>query len=149
VTDFSLDFSGLADIARDLELLSRAESNKVLRDASRAGAEVIRGAVIDHAPERTGKLKKNVVILTQRSKRRGEIISGVHIRGRNLRTRNSDNSMKASDPRNAFYWRFVELGTINMPAHPFIRPAFDMTEELAAQVAMKHMNQAIDGVLSK
>ena len=90
-----------------------------------------------------------MVILTQRSKRRGEIISGVHIRGRNLRTRNSDNSMKASDPRNAFYWRFVELGTINMPAHPFIRPAFDMTEELAAQVAMKHMNQAIDGVLSK
>ena len=53
MTDFSLDFSGLADIARDLELLSRAESNKVLRDASRAGAEVIRGAVIDHAPERT------------------------------------------------------------------------------------------------
>ena len=58
MTDFSLDFSGLADIARDLELLSRAESNKVLRDASRAGAEVIREAVIDHAPERTGKLKK-------------------------------------------------------------------------------------------
>ncbi|MDG5516323.1 HK97-gp10 family putative phage morphogenesis protein, partial [Escherichia coli] len=42
--------------------------------------------------------------------------------------------MKASDPRNAFYWRFVELGTINMPAHPFIRPAFDTTEELAAQI---------------
>lgn len=31
--DFSLDFSGLADIARDLETLSRAENNKVLRDA--------------------------------------------------------------------------------------------------------------------
>lgn len=27
--DFSLDFSGLADIARDLETLSRAENNKV------------------------------------------------------------------------------------------------------------------------
>lgn len=34
--DFSLDFSGLADIARDLETLSRAENNKVLRDATRA-----------------------------------------------------------------------------------------------------------------
>lgn len=33
--DFSLDFSGLADIARDLETLSRAENNKVLRDATR------------------------------------------------------------------------------------------------------------------
>ncbi|NUV16109.1 hypothetical protein MS6207_00258 [Escherichia coli] len=74
--DFSLDFSGLADIARDLETLSRAENNKVLRDATRAGAEVMRDAVVERAPERTGKLKKNVVVLTQRSKRRGEIISG-------------------------------------------------------------------------
>lgn len=32
--DFSLDFSGPADIARDLETLSRAENNKVLRDAT-------------------------------------------------------------------------------------------------------------------
>lgn len=56
--DFSLDFSGLADIARDLETLSRAENNKVLRDATRAGAEVMRDAVVERAPERTGKLKK-------------------------------------------------------------------------------------------
>lgn len=56
--DFSLDFSGLADIARDLEALSRAENNKVLRDATRAGAEVMRDAVVERAPERTGKLKK-------------------------------------------------------------------------------------------
>lgn len=69
--DFSLDFSGLADIARDLETLSRAENNKVLRDATRAGAEVMRDAVVERAPERTGKLKKNVVVLTQRSKRSG------------------------------------------------------------------------------
>ena len=54
MTDFTLDFSGLDDIARDLELLSRAESNKVLRDATRAGAEVIRDAVVECAPERTG-----------------------------------------------------------------------------------------------
>ena len=48
--DFSLDFSGLADIARDLETLSRAENNKVLRDATRAGAEVMRDAVVERAP---------------------------------------------------------------------------------------------------
>lgn len=146
--DFSLDFSGLADIARDLETLSRAENNKVLRDATRAGAEVMRDAVVERAPERTGKLKK-MWLFSLSVQSVGEIISGVHIRGRNLRTGNSDNSMKASDPRNAFYWRFVELGTINMPAHPFIRPAFDTTEELAAQIAIQRMNQAIDEVLSK
>ncbi|EAT0579304.1 hypothetical protein AIR78_08330 [Salmonella enterica] len=84
--DISLDFSGLEAISRDLELLSRAENNKVLRDATRAGAEVLKDEVIVRAPERTGKLKKNVVVLTQRSRKRGDISSGVHIRGRNMRT---------------------------------------------------------------
>lgn len=145
----SLDFSGLADIAKDLEALSRAENNKVLRDATRAGAEVLKAEVKNRAPERTGKLKKNVVVVTQKGRRRGEISSGVHIRGRNMRTNNSDISMKASDPRNAFYWRFVELGTSNMPAHPFVRPAFDTRQEEATRVAMARMNQAIDEVLAK
>lgn len=147
--DISLDFSGLEAISRDMELLSRAENNKVLRDATRAGAEVLRDAVIERAPERTGKLKKNVVVLTQKSKRRGEISSGIHIRGRNMRSGNSDNSMKASDRRNAFYWRFVELGTINMPPHPFIRPAFDVAQDIAADAAIRRMNKAIDEVLSR
>ncbi len=147
--DVNLDFSGLEDIARDLETLSRAENNKVLRDATRAGADVLKTEVINRAPVRTGKMKKNVVVVTQRSRRRGEISSGVHIRGVNLRTGNSDNTMKATDPRNAFYWRFVELGTANMPAHPFVRPAYDTREEEVAKVVFDRMNSAIDEVLSK
>lgn len=145
----SLDFSGLNDIAKDLEALSRAENNKVLRDATRAGAEVLKEEVIARAPVRTGKLKKNVVVITQRSRRRGEISSGIHIRGRNMRTGNSDNTMKANNPKNAFYWRFVEMGTVNMPPNPFIRPAFDVRQEQATAVAMRRMNQAIDEALSK
>ena len=147
--DFNLDFSGLQDIARDLELLSRAENNKVLRDATRSGAEVFRQEIVDNAPERTGKLKKNVVVVTQKARRRGDISSGVHIRGVNPRTGNSDNTMKTGDPRNAFYWRFVELGTSNMPAHPFVRPAFDTRLEEAESAAIARMNQSIDEVLSK
>lgn len=145
----NLDFSGLNDIAKDLEALSRAENNKVLRDATRAGAKVIKEEVIARAPVRKGKLKKNVVVVTQKSRRRGEISSGVHIRGVNPRTGNSDNTMKTNNPRNAFYWRFVEMGTVNMPPHPFIRPAFDVRQEQATAVAMRRMNQAIDEALSK
>ncbi|MBP2856179.1 HK97 gp10 family phage protein [Dickeya oryzae] len=147
--EFGLDFSGLNDIAKEFEKLSKAENNKVLRDATRAGAEVLKAEVIANAPVRTGKMRKNVVVVTQKSRRKGEISSGVHIRGVNPKTGNSDNKMKANNPRNAFYWRFVEMGTVNMPAHPFIRPAFDTTQEMAAEAAIKRMNTAIDEVLSK
>ncbi|MBG6243184.1 MAG: HK97 gp10 family phage protein [Candidatus Symbiopectobacterium sp. Dall1.0] len=147
--DFNLDFSGLNDIARDLEKLSRAENNKVLRDATRAGAEVLKAEVIDRAPVRTGKMRKNVVVVTQKSRRKGEISSGVHIRGVNPRTGNSDNTMKAKNPHNAFYWRFVEMGKVNMPSHPFVRPAFDTRQEEAANAAIARATRAIDEVLSK
>ena len=40
--DVNLDFSGLQDIARRSANLSKAENNKVLRDSTRAGAEVLR-----------------------------------------------------------------------------------------------------------
>lgn len=146
--DHKLDFSGLLDISHDLEMLSKAENKKVLRDGTRAGADVMKKAVIERAPEKTGKLKRNVVVVTMRG-RRNAITSGVHIRGVNPETGNSDNKMKASNRRNAYYWRFVELGTSNMPAHPFVRPAFDTSQEQAAQVAIQVMNQAIDKVLSK
>ena len=88
-------------------------------------------------------------MVTQKGRRRGEITSGVHIRGVNPNTGNSDNTMKANNRRNAFYWRFVELGTSNMPAHPFVRTAFDTRQEEATQAAMSRMNQAIDEVLAK
>lgn len=147
--DYNLDFSGLGDIAKDLDLLSKAENNKVLRDATRAGASVLREEVISRAPERTGKLKKNIVVVTQGSVAKGQISSGIHIRGRNPRTGNSDNTMKAGDRRNAFYWRFVELGTSKTPAHPFVRPSFDVMQDEAYQAALRHLNQAIDQVFSK
>ena len=146
--DHKLDFSGLLDISHDLEMLSKAENKKVLRDGTRAGAEVLQKAVIERAPVETGKLKRNVVVVTIRG-RRNAISSGVHIRGVNPETGNSDNKMKASNRRNAYYWRFVELGTSNMPAHPFVRPAFDTSQELAAQAAIARMNRAIDEVLAK
>ncbi len=119
-----LDFSGLEDISRDLQLLSGAENNRVLREATRAGANVLKEEVVSRAPVRRGKLRRNVVVLSRRS-RDGGMESGVHIRGVNPDTGNSDNTMKADNPRNAFYWRFVEMGTVNMPPHPYVVPLLD------------------------
>lgn len=146
--DTKLDFSGLLDISSDLNALSKAENGRVLRNATRSAATIIKDEAVRRAPKRTGKLAKNIVVLTQRT-RNGDISSGIHIRGRNLRTGNSDNRMKTKDPRNAFYWRFVELGTSKMAAVPFIRPAYDARQEEAVKVAFDTANRAIDEALTK
>lgn len=144
----SLDFSGLLDLSEDLATLSKAENRKVMRDATRAGATILKDEAVSRAPVKSGKLKKNIVVITQRE-RNGAIASGVHIRGTNPRTGASDKTMKASDPRNAFYWRFIEMGTSTMAPVPFVRPAYDAREEDAVNAAFAEANAAIDRVLSK
>lgn len=135
----NLDFSDLLNLAEDLAVLSKAETKKVLNQAARAGAEVIRDAVAEGAPKRTGKLARNIVVVSRKSGP-GEAVAGVHIRG---------TTTKGASRNNAFYWRFIELGTSKMPANPFVRPAYDTNQELAAQAGFDELNKAIDEVLSK
>lgn len=144
----NLDFSDLLNLAEDLAVLSKAETKKVLNQAARAGAEVIRDAVEEAAPKRTGKLARNIVVVSRKSGP-GEAVAGVHIRGTNPNGTNSDNTTKGASRNNAFYWRFIELGTSKMPANPFVRPAYDTNQELAAQAGFDELNKAIDEVLSK
>lgn len=134
----SLDFSGLLDLSKDLEALSKAESGNVLRQATRASAAVFREEARRLAPKRTGKLARNIVVVSQRS-RQGEAVAGIRVRSQG----------KDSGRINSYYWRFVELGTSKMPPVPFIRPAFDTKQNEAVQAAFDKANAAIDKVLSK
>lgn len=144
-----LDFAGLTSLEEDLKQLTRAENDRVRRQGARAGAGVVRDEARRRAPKRSGKLAKNIIAVTARVSEQSRATAGVRVRGSNKANTNSDNSMKADDPRNAFYWRFVELGTSKMPPAPFIRPAFDAVEQQAGDAAIEKITQALDKVLMK
>lgn len=134
-----LDFSGLASIEEDLKLLTRAENDRVRRQGARAGAGVVRDEARRRAPKRSGKLSKNIVAVTAKVTEQSRATAGVRVRERG----------KAEDPSNAFYWKFIELGTSKLPAAPFIRPAFDATEQQAGDAAIAKVLEALDKVLTK
>lgn len=144
-----LDFGDLHLIAEDLKLLAKAENRRVLNQATRAGAAVVTREAKKRAPVKTGKLRKNIVTLSVKSRSPNEAASGVHVRGRNPRTGNSDNTMKASDPNNSFYWRFLEMGTSKAAPVPFIRPAYESKESEIERVMSAKLIEAIDKALSR
>ncbi|PHM68591.1 HK97-gp10 family putative phage morphogenesis protein [Xenorhabdus kozodoii] len=145
----TVDFSALKSLSRDLALLSKAESNTVLRKGTYAGAKLLRDETRKRAPVRTGRLKKNIMAANRKKGRDGTISSGVYVRGANKSGANSDTKMKKNDPRNSYYWRFLEKGTSRMAARPFIDPAFDAKADEAAEAAFNVALKAIDEVLAK
>ena len=109
-----MDIIGLDHLGEDFLRLEKSMQNKISRQAVLAGARVARDKVRTSAPVRTGKLKRGIVAtVARRSETPGEVVAGV----------------KVSAPRRQkdapFYWKFLELGTRNMVAQPFIRPTWD------------------------
>lgn len=49
----------------------------------------------------------------------------------------------AKNPRDAFYWLWQELGTSKMPAHSYLRPAFEAKKLEAVDVTRQRLTERI------
>lgn len=126
----NLKIIGLDELSDDFKLLDKAMAKKVVRAATRAGARVAANKIKQQAPKRTGKLKK--AIKTKNLKQNetpGGATSGVTL-------------------GDAFYGWFLEEGTVNMPAQPFARPAWDANINEIEGATKNKLAASIDNVLA-
>lgn len=106
---------GLEQLISKLNSLPDKLEKKVVRTAVRKGAILIRNKAREKAPIGTGTLKKSIKI---RSNRAGNGVVSFKIGPTNDKKKGTD----------IFYGRFQEFGTSKMPAHPYMRPAYDESE---------------------
>lgn len=137
----TVTFAGFKELDADFQLLSKAEQRKVSKKAVRAGAVVFRDAVRANAPVRSGLLKRSISVDTVR----GSATAGVKFK-KVLAKKKGKKGRHKSVP---FYWYFLEHGTSNMPAKPFVRPAFDASIKQAEEAAFNQYLTDIDGIFSK
>lgn len=127
--DISVNVQGLAEIERKLKLLPERVGNNAMRRALRKGANVIRDAARANAkriddPETREMIWKNIAVAgggRRREKQAGGPMMRVGVRGgaRPLK-KGTDTGLPGG---NTTHWRFVEFGTGQARAQPFIRPA--------------------------
>lgn len=119
---------GLDKLLRTMQELPEELREKPLQKSLRVGTNVIRDKARSNAPVATGKLARNVMS--------GRIpvkdLPANMEDGYKVFVRRSFKK-KESDPNNAWYWHFVEFGTVRMPAQPFLRPAFESEKNKALQ----------------
>lgn len=133
-----IKMEGLSELLRAMKELPKAIEQKCLKIGVAAGAQVIRKSAQDLVTRKTGLVAKAIRIAFNRKESTpGRVVYHVFV------SRKVKDKLKKIT-RDAFYWRFLEFGTVKMGAKPFMRPAFDTTNREAAEVIKGKLKERIE-----
>lgn len=121
----------LAALEKRLVEVADKIAKKALRSAARKAMKPVRDEAQENAPEETGLLDENFALMTKAKD--GEVTVKVGIRG----------GAKKNDTT-PFYFRFQELGTKDIPAKPFLRPALEGNAEKVLSTVADELKKALD-----
>ena len=143
---------GLAQLDRALRELPQRIANRGLRASVYAGAKVIRDEARSRAPKAAqslgpkqpppGTLKRSVIMKHIRELSGGGRQTFYVLVRHGKKYRNQGKRGNLS--QDAWYWRFVEFGTVKMSARPFLRPAFDMKKNDALTAIKTRLAERIE-----
>lgn len=144
----SLKITGLKDLGDRMRLLDKDISGRIARAATAAGANVVKKAAIQNAPissepHQLGVQKDQIA---QPGNLRQNIITRRLPPAQRTSTEEYIVTIRAGSgkvPKDAFYGRFVEFGTVKMTAHPFLRPAIDNNVQAAIDAMKGRLEQRL------
>jgi HK97 gp10 family phage protein len=124
--------------------IARAAARKgmnVVRDAARAGARAI------DDPASPEIVAKNIV--TQESaragRREGGIVMRVGVMG-GANPRSPGGGVQSLPGRDTRHWRYLEFGTEDTPAQPFMRRALESNAQRVGDVVLQELARGLDKV---
>lgn len=128
--------------------LSEDVRTKVARQAVAAGASVVRKAARDKAPVDSGNLKASLIM---KRIRETNLTEEYIVTPRKGKTRDGKAAKRGQGKlgKDAYYARFVEFGTVKVPARPFIRPALEDNVQRATQAIADRLAARIKKVSGK
>jgi HK97 gp10 family phage protein len=127
---------GLKELSDALRALGPDIGRNALRAGVRAAAKLVSDDAKSRVPVKTGVLRK-AIYFKQIRELSGDVQQTFFVAarsGKKYQKRGQD----------AYYWRFLELGTINIGATPFFRPAFDANKGAAVDAIATKIKQRID-----
>jgi HK97 gp10 family phage protein len=168
----TIEVRGLQQLSRAMLNLPNQLSTRIMREALHAAGEVMALAAEGSAPVRTGELKASIMVkvhvdneLRNNSVRvgpgydRGSLL--VHGARPNRHKPGGQEAIVDSTESPGVYGKFVELGhrvghrggaeiefgSGTVPAHPWLRPAFESSNREALEVFVNFMRAGVETVV--
>lgn len=133
-----LHVTGLADIQKLLDTLPVKIEKNIMRQALRAGCNVIKETAKQMAPVGPPSAKGAKVYGGYAGALRDSIRVGARIKGGKV-TAYVKAGGKTKKGADVFYAHMLEYGTVNMRARPYMRPALDSQASAAIVAAAEYM----------
>jgi len=150
----SLELEGATEVVKMLKALPPSVGKKHMRRAIRQGIILVRTTIKATAPQRSSA-KSRGVRKGQKQTRPGRLRRLVRVKAR----RGKRGYLKVSlmyptegtsdNPKNAFYWRFVEFGTRIQQANPYIQRAVDLNFQGILRHVINETNKGLREELNK
>lgn len=142
----TVKLEGFRELERALADLPRATGKSVLRRVAKAALEPMADSAAAKAPTDSGKLAFSIVVSEKRT-RRARASATRLVRGK-FRAAASTGIAIAMGPAagqgTLQYATFVEFGTIDTPAQPFMRPAWASGSEAALEYIKDNLSTEIE-----
>lgn len=161
MSDVTFKINGLDELEAKLKKLADPKRiRNAARRSLRRGANVVAAAAKRNAgsiddPKTRNSIQKNVAVRgggTKRERRVGGAMMRVGIRGgaRNMSKYGELKGKGSANPGgDTFYWRFLEFGTSQIAARPFMRNAMAQSADQAVSTIAKAANVELDKELAK
>lgn len=130
-----VEVAGMDELLRNLKTLPEKVQKRVLVGGVRAAAKPVLNEAKRLVPKDTGNLKKSIGVTKLRTKKKSLVWFQV--------------STRKNGKYDGWYGRFIEVGTAKMPAHPFMRPAFEKEGENAIIALKEYVAKRLDKELAK
>lgn len=147
---------GIDELNRKLKLLTSSKAAKrIARKAARQAMNIVRDAARANAkaiddPETVEKIWKNIAVSGGKSRNANEIVMRVGVRGGAAQNANTDRAaLSKLSGGITTYWRYLEFGSANMPATPFMRPAMSSNIQKVTDKFSQVFSVELDKELAK
>jgi HK97 gp10 family phage protein len=118
-----LELEGIENLIAEVEKLG-AKGNRIENKALREAGDIVKQAIKQEVPVRTGRLKRS-------------------IEASGIRTKDGIKHVAVGPGKDGYYGKFVEFGTVKMKAKPFMAPGYEKSKEKAMEEIEKNLKEGL------
>ena len=118
-----LELEGIENLIAEVEKLG-AKGNRIENKALREAGTVVREAIKEEVPVRTGNLKRSIEVSSVRTK------AGIK-------------HVAVGPGKDGYYGKFVEFGTVKMKAKPFMAPGYEKSKAAALEKISEELRKGL------